>query len=181
MSPAPNVVLALVAITSIIFSIVLVGFVLFWTRLSSRRHAAVTRRVDELSERYEAMEQTLAQLRMLIATGTDSSPTLYAEHRDGGISFPRPRTSVRVDSPAANLSTIPSPTLIAIPNLSAPDSQRADVVAEELASRFGGIWELADAGNTPDFIARSSGLPIGQVELILALRRQLATYPGDPS
>ena len=40
-----------------------------------------------------------------------------------------------------------------------------------LQQRYAAIWDLADSGASPDVIARATGLPIGQIELILGLRR----------
>ncbi len=41
-----------------------------------------------------------------------------------------------------------------------------------LSQRYAAIWDLADSGASPDVIARATGQPIGQIELILGLRRQ---------
>ena len=65
------------------------------------------------------------------------------------------------------------PTLIAVPNLAAPSTPATTAASAALGRRFGPIWELFDAGVTPEEIARRTDQPIGQVELILALRRQL--------
>jgi hypothetical protein len=65
----------------------------------------------------------------------------------------------------------PPPTLIAIPKLS-PALPDTDTNLESLADRYASIWDLADSGSRPDAIARATGLPVGQVELILGLRRQ---------
>lgn len=56
-----------------------------------------------------------------------------------------------------------------MPDLAPPTAPSAEVVAE-MARRFGGIWDLADSGASPLAIARATGQPIGQVELILGLR-----------
>ncbi|HEX8204327.1 MAG TPA: hypothetical protein VF590_27865, partial [Isosphaeraceae bacterium] len=69
------------------------------------------------------------------------------------------------------------PTLIAVPDLAGPPGE-AEAASAELARRFGAIWDLADAGAPAEAIARGTGQPIGQVELILGLRRQLATAEG---
>ena len=46
--------------------------------------------------------------------------------------------------------------------------------------RFGGVWGMADAGMPAEAIARETGQPIGQVELILGLRRQLLAAEAGP-
>ena len=42
-----------------------------------------------------------------------------------------------------------------------------------LTQRYAAIWALADKGATAEVIARATGQPIGQIELILGLRRQI--------
>ena len=57
--------------------------------------------------------------------------------------------------------------------MTAPGSgAKAQEAAEALERRFRPVWDLADSGQAIDAIARATGQPIGQVELILALRRQ---------
>jgi hypothetical protein len=62
-----------------------------------------------------------------------------------------------------------------IPSLAASVPEASAEAASELGRRFGAIWALADAGDPAEAIARKTGQPIGQVELILGLRRQLAS------
>ena len=77
----------------------------------------------------------------------------------------------RVDPSAPTALT--GPTLIAVPSLTAAGSgAQAREAAEALERRFRPVWDLADGGQPPEAIARETGHPIGQVELILALRRQ---------
>jgi hypothetical protein len=68
----------------------------------------------------------------------------------------------------------------AVPRATAPVAP-APVVAIEspapsapLDARHGAIYHLADAGLSPVQIARQTGLPTGQVELIIGLRRAAA-------
>ena len=81
-------------------------------------------------------------------------------------------------------SRFPSgPALIAVPSLNLPASERAASDASaEMGRRFGAIWSLADGGASAEVIARALGQPIGQVELILGLRRPTTsanTLTGD--
>ena len=69
------------------------------------------------------------------------------------------------------------PTLIAVPGLP-PASPKDHDGADVLARRFASIWGLADSGAGPEAIARREGLPIGQVELILGLRREASRRAG---
>jgi hypothetical protein len=92
------------------------------------------------------------------------------------ISSPGPRRIDRADP-----SAITGPTLIAVPNLVPPRSATTATAMAELVQRFGAIWDLVDAGASAEVIARETGYPVGQVELILGLRRQLAgaAQPGS--
>ncbi|WZP00703.1 hypothetical protein EP7_002352 [Isosphaeraceae bacterium EP7] len=81
------------------------------------------------------------------------------------------------------------PRLIAVPRLAPPPGRRETMrrdAADQMAGRYGPIWALAEAGTPLAEIARESGLPIGQVELILGLRgrparRKSAVAHGDAS
>jgi hypothetical protein len=64
------------------------------------------------------------------------------------------------------------PPLIAVPNLEVAPVSR-DETASALKERFAAIWALADTGAAPEVIARATGQPVGQIELILGLRRQI--------
>ena len=64
------------------------------------------------------------------------------------------------------------PALIAIPNLEGAPNDR-DVSASGLKERYAAIWTLAETGATADVIARATGQPVGQIELILGLRRRI--------
>ena len=127
-------------------------------RRSGRARAeseALARRVDDLSLRLRAVEA---------AVGPRSAPQMT----------PRPvpsRPRHRIDPPTP--TAISGPTLIAVPSMASDGSEAvAHDAAAGLGRRFGPIWELADAGEPAEAIARATGQPIGQVELILALRRQ---------
>ena len=64
------------------------------------------------------------------------------------------------------------PTLIAVPNLEDAPGNR-EVTVGGLKERYAAIWTLADEGASVDVIARATGQPAGQIELILALRRRI--------
>jgi hypothetical protein len=75
------------------------------------------------------------------------------------------------------------PPLIAVPSLAAP-SQDREATLSSLTQRHSAIWALADSGASTEVIARATGQPIGQIELILGLRRKIAgartTIPHGP-
>jgi hypothetical protein len=95
-------------------------------------------------------------------------------------STPNPEPSalptLRFDHPEPTLA--PGPTLITVPDLSAPPAEASEASAE-LARRYGPLWDLADSGASAESIARASGQPIGQVELILGLRRRSRSVPHE--
>lgn len=64
------------------------------------------------------------------------------------------------------------PTLIAVPSLEDAPGNRQNTVGG-LRDRYAAIWTLADNGASAEVIARATGQPIGQIELILGLRRQI--------
>ncbi len=142
-----------------------------WAR---REHA---RRLDDLDGRHRAIEARLARLEVWAATASASAssvpPGAIASHPAG------PRGGRRGDR--GGPATAGGPTLIAIPNLGAASaSAPAPGAAAGLDRRFGAVWALADAGAPASVVARETGYPVGQVELILGLRRQLAAGEAGP-
>jgi hypothetical protein len=72
----------------------------------------------------------------------------------------------------AERSVTPSRKLISVPDLAAPLT--ATLPLDDLGRRYGAIWDLAEAGASPESIARDTGQPVGEVELILGLKRPRA-------
>jgi hypothetical protein len=106
---------------------------------------------------------------------SSNRPTRNARSRERGGSL------LRAD--AGLDSAVAAPTLISVPNLagvgSPTEESASSAELERLGSRFSAIWELAEADASADAIARATGHPIGQVELILGLKRQLSAVPGN--
>jgi len=75
------------------------------------------------------------------------------------------------------------PALIAVPSLAGSPTDREASVSG-LTERYAAIWTLAESGGSPEVIARATGQPIGQINLILGLRRQIdgtrTTIPHGP-
>ncbi len=71
------------------------------------------------------------------------------------------------------------PTLIAIPDLGAVGEESDERAGSELGERHGEAWTLAAAGVPPEEIARQTGQPIGQIELIVGLYRRLHSSRGS--
>ena len=90
------------------------------------------------------------------------------------IAFRRPVTPGRSrprQSAGTVLDEVGGATLITVPKLAAAQDRQA--AQDGLSQRYAAIWDLARKGASPDVIARATGQPIGQIELILGLRRQL--------
>jgi hypothetical protein len=110
---------------------------------------ALERQVDDLSQRLRAVEAR-------------SSPAVVEKVQARAVPTMR-----RFDPPSLG-----GRPLITVPSLATNGSTTAATeAAAELGRRFGPIWDLADSGHAPSEIARRTGQPIGQVELILGLRR----------
>jgi hypothetical protein len=71
------------------------------------------------------------------------------------------------------------PTLIAIPDLGAVEEESDERAGSELGERHGEAWTLAAAGVPAEEIARQTGQPIGQIELIVGLYRRLHSSRGS--
>ncbi len=161
MSPAMEMAL-IVTLTGLLAVVSAVAGALWWRVRSIPRSDPVDRsleRIERLLERLEGQTVPMPERR----AQADSSPC-------------GPRTFRRAD--LAEPTAVTGPTLITVPDLASPPSE-ASQAAAELGERFGAIWALADSGASPDSIARATGHPIGQVELILGLRRQLASAVGE--
>jgi hypothetical protein len=176
MYPNPSLVLIVSSILGIAvaFTLMLVGAL--WARVRSIRAEETTRIVDDLARRQESIEGVLLRLEKDRNRRPVASPSEVSRARSCTELGPAPVQ--RTDR--AKASAVGGPTLIAVPSLAtkAPDSSTA--AAAELSQRFGAIWALADSGRSAEAIARATGQPIGQVELILGLRL-LTSQPAEPS
>ena len=130
------------------------------------RNDELAGRVDELLGKYRALEARMARLE----SSTTTPGAVAARPRNS-------RPARRVDR--GTLATSSGPTLISVPDLSAPPASNSEAAAE-LDRRFGPVWAMADEGKPVDAIARETGYPIGQVELILGLRRRLLVAEAGP-
>jgi hypothetical protein len=150
---------------------------LAWVALLHRRWHA-----DRESERrFRELSQQLQALRARVER-CESSLRVAREER--GASELLPSTGPLTPSPGGPIARrkagrhagpaldgVDEPRLITIPKLSAAQDRQA--MHSGLSQRYAAIWELAETGASPDAIARATGQPIGQIELILGLRRQI--------
>ncbi len=129
------------------------------------------RRLEYLRRRTETrLDELTSRLRLVEAGKTDG----HKNARSPGPS-PAPLSPTRLadrEPPQA------SPTVIAIPDL-AGEAHAADPQVEtDLSLRHAEVWALAAKGATPEEIARQTNQPIGQVELIVGLYRQVRSPKG---
>jgi hypothetical protein len=113
------------------------------------------------ARRLEALEVRLAKLESPV--GKEPAKPIATRTRA------KPAPGRRTDRSAP-----PGRTLISVPDLAA-SSPVSTPPPDDLTRRFGAIWDLAEAGVSPESIARDTGQPIGQIELILGLQRPRAS------
>lgn len=179
MTLSPTLLMRPVVILSVAAALLVLSQVASWLRVRRLGLGVIRTRIEDLENRQAALEALAAEFRAAAAPEPAETPSVPSPSRV----VPRPSVhrrqapAQRVD--AAQSSAVSGPTLISVPSLSSP-APTSEPVFADLGHRFRPIWELADRGATPDIIARSTGQPIGQVELILALKRQLAAQAGEP-
>ncbi len=141
-----------------------------------RRHGE--RETAELARRLRLIESRIQRadspegaspgpMSLGLATGRSLSKTPEIGFSPASSSFRR-ETHLRQASEGRD-----APILIAIPDLAARDPEPGDRSETELGQRHGEAWALAAAGASPAEIARQTGQPIGEVEVIVGLYRQL--------
>jgi len=171
MYPNPSLVLIVTSVLGIAvaFTLMLVGALWAWVR--SIPLEETTRMVGDLARRQETIEGVLLRLER------DRNHPLKASLPSSGSDL-GPVPLKRTDRGKA--SAVGGPTLIVVPNLATTIPDASTVPAAELSQRFGAIWALAESGLSSEAIARTTGQPIGQVELILGLRL-LTSQAAEPS
>jgi hypothetical protein len=162
---------------------------LAWMALQHRRSQLEARmevRWLELTDKVRALEERLTESRVLspgIRTGNgELAPSHAAAQRRHGGS--RSGNGTRQEhAHVAERDAHLEPALIAVPSLAAAPNHSEESVSG-LTDRFAAIWTLAENGDSPEEIAQATGQPIGQIDLILGLRRQIdrarTTIPHSP-
>ncbi len=166
----PSLVLALFAVVGLATAVSLILLGAIWTRIRALTLDETSRHVAALARRQESIEAVLRRLET--ARNSGGTEPASASNPVG--------VNLRVDRGETGGGR--GPTLIAIPSLAenrepgAGSSDRAtEAVVADLTLRFGPIWDRAEAGESVGAIAQASGLPIGEVDLILGLRRRIET------
>jgi hypothetical protein len=150
---------------------------LAWVAILNRRSQAEresARRFGELGDQLGALrarvERCEATIRTLREEGTGGEGPLSIGAKPSVPSGPVARRRFgRHDGPS--LDGVKEPKLITVPKLTAIQDRQAMIGG--LSHRYAAIWELAEGGASADAIARATGQPIGQIELILGLRRRI--------
>jgi hypothetical protein len=163
------------------------GSPLAWLALGRRRSLAEhdsDRRFHELTTQLRALQARVERAESSEQTQTEDRVADAEAARTRGLERCRPAGPLHpLHGEPAPARTSPEPPMIAVPNLAATNEQREAAVSG-LAQRYSAIWTLADTGASPEVIARATGQPIGLIELILGLRRQIdgnrTTIPHAP-
>jgi hypothetical protein len=146
-----------------------------WIALRHQRfrfEQQLTLRLQEAVDQLRSLEDRLGQMDNAgtgrqIGTGEGAgNKKSHQPHWPGAAERRRKRAEV------SHADSAYAPTLIAVPSLAAPASER-EASAGQMSLRYSAIWSLADSGASADVIARATGQPIGQIELILGLRRRI--------
>jgi hypothetical protein len=143
---------------------------------TTRALASDVRALDERLQQLEKMSSTPSKENDFIRAGSAAGRTAIRageafEHAEIGMSSssPHPVAGVRR---APRTNSAQEPTLIAVPSLEGAPCN-LDVTVGGLKERYAAIWTLADKGASADVIGRATGQPVGQIELILGLRRRI--------
>lgn len=144
--------------THCLLAAVLVCSVRTWLRVRALPGPELARVIESLRAEIAALKPALERVKAERRTARNRVAPASRLHR--------------IDPAVEN--AVPGPTLIAVPNL-ATSTEGTGPANEELGRRFAPVWSLADTGLSAEAIAERTGQPIGQVELILGLRRQLGT------
>lgn len=153
------------------------GFLLMGIAASPLAWVAILhRRARSEDEALRTTEDLAEQLRELQSRVDRCEKALHGPHvGESAPAAPRPagpiawRKAGRSDP--GTRDGLAEPRLISVPKL--PASADRAAMQDGISQRYAAIWDLAESGASPDAIARATGQPIGQIELILGLRRQM--------
>lgn len=137
-------------------------------------------RFRRLQGEIDLLRQHLKSLESLPSADQDKT-------RASAQTRPSAREIHRLGAPGSRSSTVPRadvPTLIKVPNLARKPHAHAAMPAGtlgDLRRRHAAVLSAAEQGRSPEAIARATGVPIGQVELILGLRDHLESHTNADS
>jgi hypothetical protein len=179
----PSLVLIVASVLGLAVAVALMMVGALWARFRSLHLERTTQIVGDLARRQESIEAFLSRLEAERAGGSagTAAPSLHPKAGARAASAGAGRAVPAQRADRASPTAVGGPTLIVVPSLTPAVTEGSRTAALELGERFGAIWELADRGQSPEAIARETGQPVGQVELILGLRRQLTSGAGERS
>jgi hypothetical protein len=164
------------------------GSPLAWVALHHRKsqlEKLMEERWHELTADLRRLEGRLALAEGAVQTASGKREPGSHENGTNGSGLPN-RPFLSSWRRGAEARALPQPddiSLISVPDLASPPDD-GDRSPSPLSQRYGAIWALADKGASPDVIAKATGQPIGQIELILSLRRHVdgsrTTIPHAP-
>jgi hypothetical protein len=150
---------------------------LAWVAILHRRDRATRdaeRGIRELGDQLRLIRARLERCEASVHGPRDGEAASESSAAADRLLFHRPAQAGRTRPGRGGghaLEGLPEPKLITVPKLAAVQDRQA--MQGGLSQRYAAIWDLAQNGASPDVIARATGQPIGQIELILGLRRQL--------
>jgi hypothetical protein len=147
------------------------------TRQVKTARSETEQRLQMLTQRLLVIEFRIDELESHGRQAADDHAKPH-RHSAPGESKPGRRPQSFLDVPVG-LDARHEPTLIAIPDLGAVEEESDERAGSELGERHGEAWTLAAAGVPPEEIARQTGQPIGQIELIVGLYRRLHSHRGS--
>ena len=153
------------------------GSPLAWVALHHRKsqlEKLMEERWNELTAELRQLECRLALAEGAAQSAKGKRELVSSENGANGRGHPnRPfLSSWRRGAEPRALPQEDDSSLISVPNLASLPEDR-DPASSPLSQRYAAIWTLADQGASPDVIAKATGQPIGQIELILGLRRHI--------
>jgi len=145
-------------------------------QMLTQRLLVIESRIAELENQNQRAQNTLARKKRIVgqAFQPDSEPCQAGKPDLLPSRGSQALLDVREDQNARN-----QPTLIAIPDMGSVEEELQAGGGNELGERHGEAWTLAATGVPPEDIARQTGQPIGQVELIVGLYRRLHSSRGS--
>jgi hypothetical protein len=164
------------------------GSPLAWVALHHRKsqlEKLMEKRWDELTAELRRLEGRLALAEGAGQSANGKQELASSENGANGRAHPnRPfLSSWRRSAENRALPQEDDTSLISVPDLASLPEDR-DPRSSPLSQRYAAIWTLADQGASPEVIAKATGQPIGQIDLILGLRRHIdgsrSTIPHAP-
>ncbi len=165
------------AVAGAFFLLGIAGSPLAWVAILQRRSQLTRVMERQWNELVGEVRRLEARLALAESSPLKGKPPAEPDTSGASVRFwPDPHRVYPATRPRRSderaLERVDEVSLIAVPNLTASPHER-DASVNGLAQRYAAIWILADQGASPEVIARATGQPIGQIELILGLRRQI--------